>query len=438
MQVVDNGKMQAVDDGILLRRYVENGSDEAFAALVARYVNLVYSMAVRQVGNVHEAEEITQAVFIILAKKAARLRHERALSSWLFNTTRLTAINFARSEARRHRREQEAYMQRNLDESNEDLWQQMAPMLDAAVAALNEKDRRAIVLRFYEGRNLREVGDALCASEEAAKKRVARGLEKLQKYFSKRGISSTTSVIAGAMSANSIQLAPVALAKSATTLALAKGAGAGTATLAMTRGTLTVASWLKAAVLVGSVTVATVGSITFMSSWFHLKGETFSDKVAEVSLPGTTLDDMIRVLGKPKRYWIGGRNYHRDHLPDSCIASFNNGLQAAFYKERVFEVECLAPGTGYDYHGLHIGSTLDDVLWVLGPPTQTISGHPANKNFMPNRLSGFGGVLYTDIGGDKGESYYWRPDQGIRFMLKKGAVWEICIDVPNYWPKQKQ
>lgn len=429
-------QMQPADDSVLLRQYADDHSDEAFATLVTRYVNLVYSIAVRQVGNPHHAEEITQAVFIILAKKALRLRHERALSSWLFNTTRLTAINFVRSEARRHRREQEAYMQTILDESGEDLWQRMAPLLDDAVAALNEQDRRAIVLRFYEGRNLREVGDALCASEEAAKKRVMRGLEKLQKYFLKRGVNSTTAIIAGAISANSVHAAPVTLAKPVTAIALAKGAGATAATLALARGTLTVTSWVKATLLVGTATFAAIGSITFISSWFHFGSETIDDKIAQVTVPGTTLQDMIRVMGEPKKYWGNGRTYHKNHLPDRFLVSYPGGVQAATLKGKVFEVEGVSPGPGFSYHGLHLGSTLDDVLRVVGPPTKTISGHPATKTFMPYNLSGFGGVLYTEIGGDKGKSYYWRPDQGVRFMLMKGVVWEIAVDVPNYWPSQ--
>src|SRR5580698_8349385 len=103
--------MQVMDDSALLRQYAENHSDEAFAALVARHINLVYSVALRNVGNPHEAGEITQIVFIILANKAAQLREAKALSTWLFQVTRLAANNFIRSESRRHHRETEAYMQ---------------------------------------------------------------------------------------------------------------------------------------------------------------------------------------------------------------------------------------------------------------------------------------------------------------------------------------
>ena len=96
--------MESTDDSALLRQFADCQSEEAFAALVARHINLVYSVALRQVGNPQHAEEIAQAVFVILAKKARQLRHDRALSSWLFQTTRLTANNFIRSEVRRHHR----------------------------------------------------------------------------------------------------------------------------------------------------------------------------------------------------------------------------------------------------------------------------------------------------------------------------------------------
>src|SRR3954451_23497256 len=181
--------MEPTDDSALLRQYAEDQSDEAFALLVARHINLVYSVALRCVGDPHQAEEVAQAVFILLAKKAEQLRHDKGLSSWLFQTTRLTASNFIRGETRRHRREQEAHMQSVLNEPGSDLWLRIAPLLDDAVAGLSEKDRHAIVLRFYEGRSLREVGAALGSSEDAAEKRVSRAVERLREFFAKRGVT---------------------------------------------------------------------------------------------------------------------------------------------------------------------------------------------------------------------------------------------------------
>lgn len=233
------------DDSVLLRQYAENHSDAAFTALVERHLNLVYSVALRQTGDPHDAREIAQAVFIILARKAGSLRHDKALSSWLFQTTRLAANNFIRSGIRRLRREQEAYMQSLLNEPTDDNWRRIAPVLDAAVGTLAEKDRRAILLRFYEGRNLLEVGAVLGASEDAAEKRVSRALEKLRKIFLKRGVDSTTAAIAGTISANSIQAAPAGLAKTISAVAVAKGAAASTSTLTLVKGALKIMAWTK-------------------------------------------------------------------------------------------------------------------------------------------------------------------------------------------------
>lgn len=233
-------------DTELLRQYLEHQSDGAFAELVTRYINLVYSVAMRQTANPHHAEEITQAVFIILSKKAGQLRHDKALGSWLFQTTRLTANNFIRRELRRHHREQEVYMQSTLDElSQDELWQRISPMLDKAVASLNEKDRRAIVLRFYEGRTLSEIGIALNGNEESARKRVARALEKLRRFFSKRGAGSSAAAFGGTISMNSVQAAPAALAKSVTVVAIAKGAAATASIATLVKGTMNTMKWLK-------------------------------------------------------------------------------------------------------------------------------------------------------------------------------------------------
>jgi RNA polymerase sigma factor (sigma-70 family) len=256
--------MPEPDDIALLKQYAEENSEAAFAGLVTRYVNLVYSAALRSVGNAHAAAEITQAVFIILARKAKLLGAKTVLCGWLYQTARLTAANYLRTEIRRQRREQEAYMQAILNEPESEVWRQIAPLLDDAMGRLGEKDRNAIVLRFFENKNLSEVGLALGVSEDAAKMRVNRALEKLRKIFSKRGVTLSGAIIAGAVSANSVHAAPVALAKTISAVALAKGAAASASTLTLIKGALKIMAWTKAktAIVTCVVVLFTAGTAT--------------------------------------------------------------------------------------------------------------------------------------------------------------------------------
>jgi uncharacterized protein (TIGR03435 family) len=256
--------MHDASDMDLLRQYAVGNSDAAFAALVSRHINLVYSAALRKTGNPHAAEEITQAVFIILAQKAGRILDKTILPGWLYQTARLTASSYLRRETRRTRREQEAFMQ---SESHtvapNETWEQLAPLLEDAMGQLGDKDRAAVVLRFFSGKSFAEVATAAGVSENAAKKRVIHALEKLHRYFSKRGVSSTTEIIAGAISANSVQVAPVALAKAVTAVAIAKGAAASGSTLTLIKGALKIMAWTKAkTVIVGSAVVLLAAGTT--------------------------------------------------------------------------------------------------------------------------------------------------------------------------------
>lgn len=238
--------MQDLDDHDLLRHYTEQNSEEAFAALVARHVNKVYSVALRHTRNPHQAEEITQVVFVILARKSAHLGKRVILEGWLYLTARMTAVTLVRSEIRRARREQEALMQSLQNESEPEIWTQIAPMLDTALAQLNGTDRHAIVLRYIYSKSMKEIGAALGVNEKAAKMRVHRALDKLHAIFGKLGIKSSSAIIAEAISANSVQAAPASLATSVTALAIGKGAAANSSTLTLIKGALKIMAWSKA------------------------------------------------------------------------------------------------------------------------------------------------------------------------------------------------
>ena len=213
--------MPELDDHQLLGEFTRGRSEAAFAELVRRYAGLVYSTAFRHCGNPHHAEEIAQAVFIILARKAATLSPRVVVSGWLYQAARLTAANFIKGELRRRRREQEAVMQSDPLESASPAWETIAPLLDEAMGALNETDRNAVLLRYFENRTSQEIGAALRMNEETARKRVNRALEKLRVFFVKRGVAVSGAALSGVISANSVQSVSTALVKTLSTVAAA-------------------------------------------------------------------------------------------------------------------------------------------------------------------------------------------------------------------------
>jgi RNA polymerase sigma factor (sigma-70 family) len=252
--------MRPPDDTELLTAYATRHSEEAFTELVGRHVALVYSAALRQVREPQLAEDVTQAVFIILARKARAVSRHTALSGWLCRVAHFVSRDALRAERRRQHREQ---IVARMESSADTDWMQIAPLLDEVVAQLSEKDRSAIVLRFYEQKSFGEVGSVLGVDADAAQKRVSRALEKLRIIFAKRGVNSTTAIIAGAISANSVQAAPVALAKSVTAIAVAKGATAGGSTLTLIKGASKIMAWTKAkTAIVGGVVVLLASGTT--------------------------------------------------------------------------------------------------------------------------------------------------------------------------------
>jgi RNA polymerase sigma factor (sigma-70 family) len=231
------------DDHELLSCYARDGSEAAFATLVERHVNLVYSTAHRFTGNSHHAEEITQAVFMILARKARSVRSSVVLSGWLYQTARFTAANFVKGEIRRQRREQEAYMQSQLNEPNA-AWEQILPLLDDAMGRLRNADRDAIVLRFFENKTAAQAAAVLQTTEAAAHKRVNRALQKLRSIFRKRGAVLSVSLIAVAITANSVQAAPAPLTATITGAAVGNTSVSSSSALLL-KSTLQRLLWLK-------------------------------------------------------------------------------------------------------------------------------------------------------------------------------------------------
>src|SRR5262245_56199659 len=261
----------AMTDFELLRDYAERHSEAAFTALVERHLGLVYSAALRQLGDPHSAEEVTQATFIILARKSRKLRRETNLSGWLYRTAHFAANGLIRTESRRRQREQRA-AQMETASSEESAWEQIAPLLDKAMAQLGDKERDAMLLRFFERRSLVEVGATLGISEEAARKRVARGLEKLRRLMVRRGAVLSVAALAGAISANSVHATPAAL--TASVVASAKGSVVAASTLTLAAEVTKAFTWLnlKAGAGLGAALVVIVGAATLAAT--HEGGKT--------------------------------------------------------------------------------------------------------------------------------------------------------------------
>lgn len=244
-----------MEDHELLHEYAERRSDRAFAELVGRHIDLVYSTAFRLVREAHLAKDIVQQVFILLARKPGSIRDARLLAGWLYRTTRFTAASTLRTERRRREHENAAMELNTLEPDSPSLWQALAPHLDQAMDALDPVDQGAVTLRFFEGMSLREVGQALGMSDDAAQKRVARAVEKLRSYFARKGLATSSALIASVLAAHAVQAAPAGLASSVAAASLASAAGGGSTALAlkllgiMSNLKITLAALLVAAVV---------------------------------------------------------------------------------------------------------------------------------------------------------------------------------------------
>jgi RNA polymerase sigma factor (sigma-70 family) len=252
--------MQQTDDMDLLRQYAAGGCEEAFAILVARHVNLVYGAALRHVHNAAQAEEITQAVFIMLARKARSLAKDTILAGWLYQTVRFTAANFLRGEIRRLHREMEAHSLMLTDDPQTDSWLQIAASLDEAMGALSDKDRDIIVLRFLEDKSLSEVGYCLGLNEDATRMRINRALEKLRRFFVRKGVLVGCAILGQAVAAHSAPPAPAMVV--ASTIAAAHGSAATPSALALADATLHLMKVAKLKFCLGvAVTILTVAGL---------------------------------------------------------------------------------------------------------------------------------------------------------------------------------
>jgi len=215
----------------LLRDYVEGRSEAAFADLVQRHVDFVYSAALRILRDPHLAEDVTQSVFVALAQNARQLTSRPVLLGWLHRTVQNLAANAIRSEVRRRAREQEAaMMNQSLLAESEPLWQEVAPHLDAALGELSEPDRDALLSRYFEHKSAHEIAQTFGISDEAAQKRVTRAVERLRQFFARRGITLGANGLVILIAGNAVHAAPAGLASTITSVAVVAGTALSTIT----------------------------------------------------------------------------------------------------------------------------------------------------------------------------------------------------------------
>lgn len=214
------------DDTELLRCYAEENSEEAFAELVRRRIGLVYSVAWRHTRDAQRAEDVTQAVFTALARKAGDLARRPVLVGWLYRSAQFAASDAVRAEVRRQAREQEAHIMNECErEAPEPDWPALRPVLDEGLNALEERDRDAVLLRFFDGQSFAEIGTNLNLTENAARMRVERALGKLHAVLARRGVKSTAAALGVALGGQAGVAAPAGLAASVTGGALGGVAG---------------------------------------------------------------------------------------------------------------------------------------------------------------------------------------------------------------------
>ena len=286
----------------LLVRYTRDVAEDAFAEIVRRHLNLVHSAALRQVRSPQLAEEVAQSVFTDLARNAGKLKPDTILTAWLYQVTRRTAIDVVRREARRQLREQIATEMNAMNATAAD-WTHIEPLLDDAMQALDETDRAAVLLRYFENKSLREVGATLGTSDDAAQKRVSRAVDRLREFFVKRGVTVGANGLVVVISANAVHAAPVGLAVTISTAAVL----AGTTITATATATATATKAIAMTTLQKTLVTATIAVLAGtgiyqakQNSKLLKENESQQQSIAQLKLESESLSNRLPVVADAK------------------------------------------------------------------------------------------------------------------------------------------
>jgi RNA polymerase sigma factor (sigma-70 family) len=257
----------------LLREYAEHGTEDAFTLLVGRHLALVYHAAFRQTQSADAAEEVVQTVFTLLGRKATRISTHVLLSGWLFNTTRFVSTRLMRDELRRRRRQAEAASMNTDALSTEPTKpvEGVLSLLDELMARLPNRDREVVLARYFEDRSFAGVAAGAGTSEEAAKKRVLRALEKLRGMFRARGITVGAAALAATLEAARAQALPPGLSVASVSAVALQGASGTAALSTLTRTTLELMKWTKIKIA-GATALTLVLGLGAVSEYLHARG----------------------------------------------------------------------------------------------------------------------------------------------------------------------
>jgi len=203
-------KRHDMDDRLLLHEYAEKGSEKAFAEIVHRYAGMVYSVCMRELSDPGHAAEASQAAFFSLSRYAKKIR-SRTVSGWLMKTAKYTSINLLKREKIRKKYEKKAAEMKQGQEYRTAEWKEVMPVLNNGLVGLSEKDRSAVILRYFQEKSFIDIGNTLGVSEKAAHMRVKRAVEKLRRFFSKKGIILPAAALSGMLSMHAVQAAPASV-----------------------------------------------------------------------------------------------------------------------------------------------------------------------------------------------------------------------------------
>ncbi len=310
----------------LLREFVRTRSPDAFDRLIAGHVDAIYSQCMRQLRDAALAEEVTQSVLVTLVQKAGKIPERSVLEGWLFVTTRYCCANALRAATRRRSAEERAARMRHEaigeSQSDNDLSSQAEPMLDDAIAGLGQCDRNAVLLRFFQGQSLREVGQAMGISEDAAKQRVGRAVEKLRNYFARHGLNVPSATVVAWLGAAVKPVAPH-VAQAAIAAAIARSAAS---------KALYAWPWTKVAaslLVVGALTTAAVVTT---------HGSTANSQTALTPTPAMTIPLALDAVPPPATQALDSQTPSDQQTPFDTLGKLCASIEAG---DRSAISECL-------------------------------------------------------------------------------------------------